>query len=437
VKRAPAELLVDRYQLTMADSYLAQAIDGDPVAFELYVRALPRNRGYLVAAGLEQALDYLEELSFSDDALAYLEREGIVSPALCDHLRSLRFDGSVYAVPEGTIVHAGEPLVRVEGARLVCQLVESFLLTTVNFQTLIATKASRLVAAAEGRPVVDFGFRRGHGAEAGVAAARAAYIGGCDGTATVAAGYLYGIPTVGTMAHSYVLGFASELAAFCAFLRDHPDETTLLVDTYDPIAGTEHAVEAARRTGVRPRAVRIDLGEAALELAPAMRAILDEGGLTDARITCSGDLNEHQIAALVAAGVPVDGFGVGTDLVTSADAPALGGVYKLVESAGQPVMKRAGAKSTLPGRHQVFREDGADTVALADERLPGRPLLEEVMADGRRHGPPPPLALARERCRHELDALSPAARALHSPFPVQPSLSPRLTALKETFDART
>ena len=258
---APPELLTDRYQLTMAASYLAQGTAFDRVAFELLVRELPHDRGYLVAAGLETAERYLRELGVDEGSLDYLERSGTCTGPLLDELRGLRFDGDLDAMPEGTVAHATEPLLRIEGPRLVCQLVESYLLNQVNFQTLIATKAARIVQAAAGRPVFDFGFRRAHGGEAGVLAARCAYIGGAVATATVAAGMQWGIPTTGTMAHSYVMGFPTELDAFCAFLRDQPSRPTLLIDTYETISGARIAAEAAQLTGVNPSAVRLDSGD--------------------------------------------------------------------------------------------------------------------------------------------------------------------------------
>jgi len=271
---APDELLTDRYQLTMAASYLAQGTAGDRVAFELFARELPEHRGYLIAAGLETAVRYLQELRFGEPALAYLERSGTCAEPLLGVLRDLRFAGDVDAMGEGTVAYAGEPLLRVEGPRLVCQLAESYLLNQVNFQTLIATQASRIVQAAAGRPVVDFGFRRAHGGEAGVLAARSAYIGGVVATATVAAGYAWDIPTSGTMSHSYVMGFPSELDAFCAFLRDQPERPTLLIDTYETVPGTEVAVEAARITGIEPAAVRLDSGNVGA-LSRRVREVLD------------------------------------------------------------------------------------------------------------------------------------------------------------------
>jgi nicotinate phosphoribosyltransferase len=430
IRWPPVELLTDEYQLAMADSYLAHGLADQPVAFELFVRTLPVKRGFLVAAGLERVCEYLTGLRFGEDALAYLRRSQTCSEPLLRHLAGMHFEGDVDAVAEGTVVHAGEPIVRVEGGRMACQLAETFLLNQVNFQTMIATKAARIVAAAAGRPVVDFGFRRAHGADAGLLAARSAYIGGCTATATVAAGYEWGIPTSGTMAHSYVLAFPTDVDAFCAFLRDHPDRSTLLIDTHDALRGARAACTAAKLTGVVPQAVRVDSGDLG-EVTVAVRAILDEGGCRATRIVCSGDLDEYRIADLLAAGAPIDGFGVGTALTTSSDAPTLGGVYKLVWSAGHPVMKAAGTKSNLPGRHQVFRTDTGDTIGLADEDLPGERLLQPVIRAGRLVAPLPRLEDVRRRAEAQLAALPERLRALRDPKPTPPRLSPRLSALEE------
>jgi nicotinate phosphoribosyltransferase len=426
----PAELLVDEYQLAMAESFLAQGIAEEPAVFELYVRALPRSRGYLIAAGLEQAVEYLTGLRFGPRALDYLERSGTCSPRLCAALAGLRFPGDLDAVAEGTLVYAGEPLLRVSAPLLIGQFVETYLLNQVVFSTMIATKAARLVTAAGGRPVIDFGFRRAHGADAGLLAARSAYIGGIEATATVAAGLAYGVPTAGTMSHSYVLAFESEQEAFEAFLTDLPRRSTLVIDTYDTLGGAHAAVAAAHATGVAPTGVRLDSGDL-LELSFAVRAILDAGGLERTQIVCSGDLDEYRIASLVASGAPVDGFGVGTSLVTSSDAPALGGVYKLVERGGRPVMKTAGVKSTLPGRHQVFRSPAGDVVGLEREPLVGRALLEPVLRGGTLACALPSLVEARARAAHCLREAPAGVRALIDPSPSPVARSGALIALQE------
>ncbi|MDX6521054.1 MAG: nicotinate phosphoribosyltransferase [Gaiellales bacterium] len=428
----PGELMLDEYQLTMADSHVAQGTADDRVAFEMFVRRLPPHRGYLIAAGLESAIDRLADMRFHQPALEYLERQAICGARLLARLAGLRFDGDLHAVPEGSMVQAGEPLLRVEGGRMVCQLAESYILNQLNFQTLIASKAARLVGAAAGRPVVDFGFRRAHGAEAGVLAARSAYIGGCTATATVAAGFEWGIPTTGTTSHSFVMGFDHELAAFAAYLRDQPQRATLLIDTYDTLVGARNAILASRETGVPLQAVRLDSGDVDT-LSRGVRALLDEAGLATTRILCSGDLDEYEIERLVGRGAPIDGFGVGTQLVTGGDVAALGGVYKLVESAGRPVMKTSLNKASLPGRHQVFRSPEGDVIGLADEDLPGRRLLEPVVKAGVRELPAPSLDEIRDRAAAELAALPEASRRLRDPATVPTALSPRLAALKEAL----
>jgi nicotinate phosphoribosyltransferase len=427
----PLPLLTDEYELAMADSYLAQGMAEMTAAFELSVRRLPPQRGYLIAAGLERVVDYLTRLRFDSDALDHLRRHAIVSDALIDHLRDLRFRGSLDAVSEGVAVFGGEPLLRLEGDLITCQIAETYLLNQVTYSTMVATKAARIVDAAAGRPVVDFGLRRAHGADAGLLAARSAYISGIAATATVEAGRLWGIPTTGTMAHSYVLAFPSELDAFCAFLHDHPDRSTLVIDTHDALSGARNAVAAAARTGVMPQGVRIDSGDLE-ELSLSVRLVLDAAGLVDTKIVCSGDLDEYRISELIAAGAPIDGFGVGTSLVTSADAPSLGGVYKLVELEGRPVMKTSQGKLTLPGRHQVFRQDSGDVIGLVDEPLAGEPLLQPVMREGRAL-PQPSLVEIRERARGQLESLPLATRALRDPVTIDPVLSPRLEALEEAI----
>jgi len=412
----------------MADSYVAAGIAGDRVAFELFVRDLPPPFGYLLSAGLESVVSYLRSLRFGAEALDYLRQARICGPAALAALAALRFDGDVDAVAEGCVVFADEPLLRVEGTRLACQLVESHLLNQVNFQTLIATKAARMVDAADGRAVVDFGYRRAHGSDAGLLAARSAYVGGCAGSATVAAGYLWGIPTLGTMAHSYVMAFTDEVTAFRRFLRDRPGESTLLIDTYDAVAGAEAAVEASGAEGIVPQMVRIDSGNAG-ELSRAVRAVLDEGGLESTGIFCSGDLDEYEIARLIAEGAPIDGFGVGTRLTTGWDVPALGGVYKLVESAGRPVMKTSPGKATLPGRHQVFRDGDGDVIGLAGERLPGRPLLQPMLRAGEPVAALPALKEIRERAAGERAALPAEVRRTVDPLTRRPRHSAQLAEL--------
>jgi nicotinate phosphoribosyltransferase len=427
-------LWADEYALTMAQSFLLHGQDGE-VVFELFVRVLPPDRGYLIAAGLEQALDHLEALRFGDDDLAFLRDRGIGAEPFLDHLRTLRFTGDVDAVAEGTPIGAATPLLRIRAGRIEAGIVESALLALVNHQTLIATKAARVVDAAAGRAVWDFSLRRLPGPQAGPPVARAAYLAGCSGTATLYAGRQYGIPTTGTMAHHYVLAFGpdGEQRAFEQFLRDFPGRGVLLVDTYDTVRGVAHAIAASRATGVPLSGVRLDSGDIAA-LARSARAMLDDAGLGEARIVASNELDEFRIAALLEAGAPIDAFGVGTRLGTSDDAPSLGGVYKLVEQTVRgrrvPVMKHSTAKANDPGSHQVFRRDGeGDVVGMADEHLAGRPLLEPVMRGGRRTAPSPSLTAVRDHCTAQRAILPAEVRALRAPRAWPVSLSPRLVAL--------
>lgn len=436
-------LLTDLYQLTMLQAYLAQGMN-DSATFELFVRKLPPERHFLVAAGLEQTLDFLAGLAFDETQVQWLERQGGFSRELLDALRRLRFSGDVHAMPEGTLVFADEPLLRVTAPLPQAQLVESRLLNLVHFQTLIASKAARIVLAAQGRRLVDFGMRRAHGAEAALLAARAAWLAGFDGSATAEAGQRFGIPVFGTMAHSFVQAHASEAEAFVAFTRARPERPTLLVDTYDTEAAVARIVELApqlAREGIAIGSVRLDSGDLAAH-AKAVRTLLDRGGLASTTIFASGNLDESRIAALLAAGAPIDGFGVGTALTTSSDAPALDAVYKLQSYAGQPRRKRSEGKATWPGIKQVCRfidGDGQlliDRLQLADEPCAGQALLQPVMRGGVRIGASPSLAEARSYCAAQLASLPQALRGLDaSPQPYRVEESQALQALARRFDA--
>lgn len=419
VDDANAALLTDLYELTMAASYHAHGMD-EPASFELFVRHLPENRNFLISAGLEDALCYLETLHFDDAAIAYLRSLGLFDEGFLAFLSGLRFSGEIWAIPEGHAVFPDEPLLRVTAPLIEAQLVETFLLNAVNFQTLVASKAARLSIACGSRQFVDFSPRRDHGADAALKGARAAYIGGAAATSNVLAGSVYGIPVSGTMAHSYVMSFSDEITAFRTFARDFPNRSTLLIDTFDTISGAHHAVEVARELaaeGVRVQGVRLDSGDIAA-LAVEVRAILDAGGCGETLIFASGDLDEYRIGEILAKGAPVDAFGVGTQLGTSADSPALGGVYKLVEDVHGPKVKLSTGKATLPGRKQVFRFSEAgcytrDLIALHDEEsCGGQALLQRVMVGGRRVLPPEPLAALRARCHATLEALPECLRLL-------------------------
>jgi nicotinate phosphoribosyltransferase len=414
----------------MAQAYLAEGML-EPAVFELFVRQLPPARSYLVACGLADVLDFLEGFRFLPEDLEYLALLGGFHTDFLEYLRGLRFTGDVRALPEGTPFFAGEPVLEVVAPLPQAQLVETFLLNQVHFQTLVASKAARVVTAAAGRRVVDFGLRRYHGTDAGIKAARAGYIAGVDATSNVLAGRLYGMPVTGTMAHSYILAHTDELEAFRRFADLYPD-TVLLVDTYDTLEGVSRVIRLARELGpaFRVRAIRLDSGDLGA-LAREARRMLYEAGLAHVGIFASGDLDEHRVAELVAADAPISGFGVGTRMGTSADAPFLNCAYKLVEYAGRPCMKLSSAKMTLPGRKQVFRHvrDGrvaGDVVGLADERRKGRSLLVPVMREGRRlPEASPALDQVRGYCREELAALPKEVLALtptDPPYPVDLSL---------------
>jgi nicotinate phosphoribosyltransferase len=393
---AQAGLLVDQYELVMAASYLKRGRN-EPATFELSVRDLPSGRRWLLAAGLGPTLRLIEEMHFGTRELSYLRDQGF-DRRLVRYLERFRFSGDVDAMPEGTVVFAGEPLVRVTAPLVEAQLLETLLLNQISFQTAIATKAARIALAAGagtpegGRRVADFSARRGHGADAAMKAARCAALIGAAGTSNMAAAMRYGLRHVGTMAHSYVLSFATEADAFRAFLQDNPNHAVLLVDTYDVTCGVRAAIRASQETGITLQGVRLDSGDL-LALSRATRRDLDDAGMSGVRIVASGDLDEHRIAELVSAGAPIDLWGVGTALGTSPDAPALSSIYKLVARCGedgrwQPVAKRSPGKTTIGWPKQVHRmvSDGVmrgDVVAHADEQLEtGEPLLRAAMRAG-------------------------------------------------------
>lgn len=438
---AAGALLTDLYQLNMIQAYLEHGRTRTAV-FEFFVRKLPPRRNFLVAAGLEQALDYLENLRFTDDEIAWLGESGRFSPAFLRQLRALHFTGDVDAVPEGTVFFPNEPILRVVAPLPEAQLVETRLLNLLHFQSLIASKAARMVLAAPGKLLVDFGLRRAHGMEAGLLAARASYLAGFAGTATLLASRLFGIPSFGTMAHSFVQAHEDEVAAFEAFARSRPEGLVLLIDTYDTEAAARKVVELAPRLkaeGIAVRGVRLDSGNL-VALSRAVRQILDDGGLPDVTIFASGGLDEEAIAAMLAAGAPIDGFGIGTSLTTSADAPALDCAYKLQEYAGVARRKLSAGKATWPGRKQVWRSHGADgrpagdILSVLDDDQPGTPLLVPVMRHGRRIAPQPSLAAIRAYAAEALSRLPDDLRGL-DPAPAYPvTVAPKLVALAETVD---
>jgi nicotinate phosphoribosyltransferase len=419
VTERESALLTDLYQLNMSQAYLEHGETATAV-FEFFVRILPARRGFLLAAGLEQALDFLENLRFSAEEIGWLESTGRFGKDLLDYLASLRFSGDVHAMPEGTVFFANEPILRVTAPMPQAQLAESRLINILHFQTLIASKAARMMFAAPGKTIVDFGMRRAHGAEAGLMAARASYIAGFAGTATVLAGKEFGIPIFGTMAHSFVEAFDDEAAAFAAFAHSRPENVVLLIDTYDIEAAARKVVALAPRlkaAGITIRGVRLDSGDLAAG-SRSVRHILDAGGLNDVTIFVSGGLDEDQLAALTKNGAPIDGFGVGTSLTTSSDAPTLDCAYKLQEYAGLPRRKRSAKKATWPGRKQVWRRYGADgrmagdLIARDGDSQDGEPLIELAMRNGRRIEPAPTLDDIRRRAKEQLERLPEALRAL-------------------------
>ncbi len=395
LEAAEVSLLSDLYELTMAASYHRERLDR-PAVFELFARHLPPHRSWLMAAGIGPSLRLIRAMRFGKDELAYLEKLGFEARFL-DYLAGFRFRGDVAAIPEGSLCFAEEPLVQVTGSRIEAQLLETLLLNQVNFQTMVATKAARVVLAAGGgepgfgERVIDFSPRRDHGIDAAMKVARCAAIAGCAGTSNVAAARRYGLTAMGTMAHSYVLSFRDEKEAFSAFLRAFPQRGVLLVDTFDVVTGVTAAIEAARDTGTQLRGVRIDSGDLAA-CAGSARQLLDAAGMNDAEVIVSGDLEERRIAALVGSEAPIDRFGVGTDLGTSRDSPVVNGVYKLVADADpnggwRGVQKLSSGKRTLPGPKQVLRrfeggEMAGDVVAAEGERVEGEPLLIPVMKAG-------------------------------------------------------
>ena len=393
LKEENMSLFTDFYELTMCASYFDNQ-KFEPATFDLFIRRLPENRSYFLFAGLEQVLRYLESVKFTEEHLAYLKTQGFNQQFL-DYLRDFKFTGDVWAAPEGTVAFPCEPLIRVTAPIIEAQLVETFLLNTINLQTMIATKASHVVDAAKGKAVIEFGLRREHGVDAGMKVARSSYIAGCHGTSNVLASLAYGIPVFGTMAHSFVMSYEKEIDAFRAFAKTFPNKSTLLIDTYDDLAGAEKAATVAKeleKKGHKLDGLRLDSGDL-VAISKKVRKLLDAKGLEYVKIFASGDLDEFKIAELLENGAEIDAFGVGTKLGTSADKPYVDVIYKLCETmsngAFHPIMKLSEGKVTLPGRKQVYRfkdKDGnytGDRIALVDEKVEGEPLLTKVMEKGK------------------------------------------------------
>lgn len=442
-EKTNSALLTDLYMLTMLQGFFHERME-DAATYEFFVRDLPPERGFLVAAGLEQVLEYLETVRFSKQELEWLAATGRFDSDFIDYLGNFRFQGEVHAMPEGTVFFPNEPILRVTAPIAQAQFVETRVINLLHFQTLIASKAARCVLAAPDKLLVDFGLRRAHGAEAGLLAARAAYLAGFGGTATVLAGKLYDIPIFGTMAHSFVQAHTSEAAAFESFAHAQPNNVVLLIDTYDTEAAAQTVVGLAPRLtaqGIVVKGVRLDSGDLA-DHARKVRAILDEGGLADTSIFSSGNLDEYQLHELLEAGAPIDGFGVGTRLDTSADAPYLDCAYKLVEYGGHPRRKRSEGKATWPGRKQVYRRYEhdtdrhmkADVITTEEDLQEGEPLIQPVMKDGQRLQSVEPLSKARERAAQQTAQLPAHLRALATQPHYPVSISAALEALARAAD---
>jgi nicotinate phosphoribosyltransferase len=438
-------LSTDLYELTMAAAYFDNHEEAYGT-FELFVRSYPKNRSYLIAAGLEQAIDYLKRLRFEKKQIDFLKRHPNfkdVSSSFFKYIARFRFSGDLWAMPEGTVFFTNEPIIRVTAPIIEAQVIETYLLSIINFETLIATKASRVVQSARGRGVVEFGGRRAHGPQSALLAARASYIGGCIGTSNVLAGYKYGIPTYGTVAHSFIMTYDSEREAFERFRKTFPTTPAYLLDTYD----TLEAARTVASLGVKPSLVRLDSGDR-YTLSRKVRQILDEAGLKDTKIFVSGDLNEFVLDKLTARRPPIDFFGVGTDLVTSRDDPALPGIYKLVSLTRNGTTtfraKTSTGKQTIPGAKQVrrFYSHGKirlDLITLGDEEPAsrGKPLLTQIMKRGRVVVGMPSLDRIQEKTRTELSSLPIKYRALYGTVKPPIRLSPRLVELTSSLWKRT
>jgi nicotinate phosphoribosyltransferase len=439
----PSVLLTDLYQLTMLQGYFDQGME-ETAVFEFFVRKLPPRRNFLVAAGLEQALLFLENLHFTPEELEWASNYGPFRAAFVRYLESLRFTGDVHAMPEGTVFFPNEPILRVTAPLAEAQLAESRLINLLHFQTLIASKAARAVVAAPGKLLVDFGLRRAHGAEAGLLAARASYLAGFAGSATVLATPLFGIPSFGTMAHSFVQAHDDESVAFEHFARSLPGNVVLLIDTYDTEAAAEKVVRIApklKREGIAIKGVRLDSGDLA-DHAFKVRRILDQGGLGDVTIFASGSVDEYVLEELMIKKAPIDGFGIGTHMDTSADAPYLDCAYKLVEYAGRPRRKRSEGKVLWPGRKQVYRRyvdhsrPAEDILTLEDDAQPYEPLIKLVMKDGKRVKPAEPLPVMRARSLDQIHRLPSNLLSLKTAPSYPITIGEALRALAREVDAQ-
>lgn len=441
-------LLVDLYELTMSQSYFVYKRDTS-ATFDLFVRELPKNRAYLVCCGLQDTLDYIRDLKFSRKDIGYLRKQKLFSPEFLQYLARFKFHGSIWAMPEGEVCFANEPLIRVTGSIIEAQIMESFLLNTINLQTMIASKASRVVESAKGRNVYDFALRRTHGQDAGIKVARASYIAGASGTSCVLAGNLYGIPIVGTMAHSFVMSFAHEVDSFLAYSETFPHKTTLLVDTYDTKTGIKNAVNIGlylKEKGYQLQGIRLDSGDIAA-LSKLARKMLDRAGLEFVQIFASGNLDEFKIKELLDKGARVDSFGVGTNMGTSIDAPCLDVIYKISEVTDGdgkflPTMKLSKGKVTYPGRKQIYRmrnrrgEFIKDILGLEKESINGKPLLIKVVDKGRIIYQPPSLGKVRRFAKNNLSRFPRELKEVNCRYEYPVVISPQLASLRHGLARR-
>jgi nicotinate phosphoribosyltransferase len=435
--------LTDLYQLTMLQGYVQQRME-ETAVFEFFVRHLPPQRGFLVAAGLEQAVTFLEQFRFQSDELDWIARNGRFTPAFVRYLEGMRFTGDVHAMPEGTVCFPQEPLLRVTAPLPQAQYVESRLINLLHLQTLIASKAARVALAAPGKQLVDFGMRRAHGAEAALLAARASYLAGFSGTSNVLAGKAFDIPVYGTVAHAFIEAHDDEAQAFLNFAHAQPNNVVLLLDTYDTEAAAEKVVQLAprlRSEGIAIKGVRLDSGDLSGH-AYRVRKILDEGGLRETTIFASGNLDEQAVQGLIRQGAPIDGFGIGTRMETSADAPYLDCAYKLQEYAGRPRRKRSEGKPTWPGRKQVYRHYGSDgrmacdAVALETDPQGGETLLKPVMRTGKRLAPATRLFDSRAYAAQQLSGLPEPLQRLHTEPSYRVEIAQSIHDLVETLDGQ-
>ena len=436
-------LLTDLYQLTMLQGYMEQGMEESSV-FEFFVRKMPPQRGFFLASGLEQLVEFLENVHFEPWELEWVRKSGHFSQSFVEYLERLRFTGDLHAMAEGTVFFPNEPIARIIAPLPQAQLVETRLINLLQYQTLVASKAARSVLVAGGKPLIDFGLRRAHGAEAGLLAARASYMAGFAGSATVLAEHLFGVPVFGTMAHSFIQAHTVESEAFEHFADAQPDNVILLIDTYDTEEGAKKVVALApqlKKKGITIKGVRLDSGDLT-DHAFKVRRILDEAGLTDVQITASGNLDEYAIQAMVTAQAPIDLLAVGTKLTTSADRPYLDCAYKLQEYAGRPCRKKSEGKATWPGRKQVYRQYDShgridfDVLTCLDDPQEGKPLIQPIMEAGKRLGLPISLDQSRNYATQELASLPETLRQLHEDATVEVKVSKALRDLAQTVDAQ-